>query len=292
MTEEQLMSLGLTLEGSEAVLPLTPGEATNPLTKTSIVSVRFMVMGDRLMIVEPPELVGAPLIHLGHIDDADALTDLVIKSLADHVFQVERRSSELTTLGLSPVVDPPSLQLSTKLQVDDFTFLLSTDRMGNVRVSQASRGGVELTTSTARAFELSEFRERRALESYLVAMFADMPLARPTPAPTAKARATAASEAAAQVVRGIPLRDVVKAFGNDGGIPPKSSLEILVELQVGDAKYRFAASRLGGTTFRGLLAGSEGKLWAERFELSEFPGPRALLAKTLKVPLTKVKVTA
>jgi|CXWL01.1.fsa_nt_gi hypothetical protein len=282
MTEEVLKKLGLVMEGSEAVLALTPGEARNPLTKDELTQVRFMVMGDRLMVVDPAELVGAPLIHLGHIEDGDALTDLVLKNLADHIFQVDRRSSELTMLGLHPMVDAPSLQLSTKMQVEDFTFLLATDRMGNFRVSQAIRGTVELTTSSARAFELSEFRERGALEAYLMAMFADVPpstlLPSPTPLPVV-------------AIRGIPLQDVIRAFGDDGTIPPKSSLEILVELKVGDRKYRFAAARLGGTTFRGLLAGSEGKLWAERFELADFPGPRELLAQALHIPVGQVKVS-
>ncbi|MBX7114427.1 MAG: hypothetical protein K1X64_08865 [Myxococcaceae bacterium] len=278
MTEEVLKKLGLEMEGTEAVLSLRPGEARNPLTKSDITAVRFMVMGDRLMIVEPPELVGAPLIHLGHIEDGDALTDLVLKNLSDHVFNVDRRSSELTMLGLHPVVDEKSLQLSAKLHSDDFTFLLATDRMGNFRVSQAMRGKMELTTSSARAFELSEFRERRALEAYLVAMFADVvSVAIGTPPPVV-------------AVRGIPLRDIVKAFGDEAAIPPKSSLEILVELKVGERKYRFAAARLGGTTFRGLLAGAEGKLWAERFELADFPGPSELLARALKIPIGQVKV--
>ncbi len=281
MTEEVLRKLGLAIEGTEVVLPLPPGEARNPLTKNDITAVRFMVMGDRLMIVEPPELVGAPLIHLGHIEDGDALTDLVLKNLSDHVFNVDRRSSELTMLGVHPVVDEHSLQLSAKLHADDFTFLLATDRMGNFRVSQAMRGKIELTTSSARAFELSEFRERRALEAYLVAMFADVP---------SVAVARISTPAPVVAVRGIPLQDIVKAFGEDAALPPKSPLEILVELKVGERKYRFAAARLGGTTFRGLLAGSEGKLWAERFELADFPGPRELLAQALKIPVAQVKV--
>ena len=53
---------------------------------------------------------------------------------------------------------------------------------------------------------------------------------------------------------------------------------------------RFAAARVVGRTFRGLLAGGQGKVWAERFDLGEFPGVVPLVARLLRVPATAVKV--
>ena len=53
-------------------------------------------------------------------------------------------------------------------------------------------------------------------------------------------------------------------------------------------RYRFAAARLAGRTFRGLLAGPQGKLWAERFELEDFPGVALLVADALGVSVDEV----
>jgi len=63
-----------------------------------------------------------------------------------------------------------------------------------------------------------------------------------------------------------------------------------MELQVQGKTYRFAATRVAGRTFRGLLAGAQGKLWAERFELEDFPGVVRLVADLLKVSPRSVKV--
>jgi hypothetical protein len=64
-------------------------------------------------------------------------------------------------------------------------------------------------------------------------------------------------------------------------------------LEAGGQAYRFAAARVAGRTFRGLLAGASGKLWAERFDLDDnFPGPRQLLAGLLGLPEDQVKVVA
>jgi hypothetical protein len=73
-------------------------------------------------------------------------------------------------------------------------------------------------------------------------------------------------------------------------VPGRSAVEVLIELRVGSESYRFAAARVSGRTFRGLLAGTAGKLWADRFELNEFPGIKALLAQLLGVAESKVEV--
>src|SRR5260370_26261732 len=44
-----------------------------------------------------------------------------------------------------------------------------------------------------------------------------------------------------------------------------------------------------GHTFRGMLAGAQGKVWAERFEMDEFPGVVELVASLFKVPKEQVE---
>ena len=87
------------------------------------------------------------------------------------IMHLQRRSQELTSLGFSPKVDPASLQLSVEINVGDWQFTIGTDRLGNFRVQRAENSGSEMTATSAHSFELSEFRERRSLETYLIAMF-------------------------------------------------------------------------------------------------------------------------
>lgn len=56
---------------------------------------------------------------------------------------------------------------------------------------------------------------------------------------------------------------------------------------------RFAAARVQGRTFRGLLAGPSGKLWAGRFDSwTASPEFVVLVAQVLKVSSDEVEVLA
>jgi len=304
LDRQVLEQLGLSVKDAEGVieaeLELTSGQAVNPLTRQFIAKAHFTVVGDRLITIFPAELVGMPPITLSHVSRAAALEDILVKSLNEAILHVQRRSEQLTALGLTPRVDPNSLQLSAEVRSPGFEFTIGTDRLGNFRVTRAICDGVEMTTTSAHAFELSEFREKGALESYLAAMFGDGRPPQPTPlikTPAPKRRADApdvdtepVSPSAGPPDQPLYFKDLVAAFGPGAAVPGRSQIEVLIELQVGSEHYRFAAARVSGRTFRGLLAGAQGKLWADRFELNEFPGIKALLAKLLGVPESRVEV--
>ncbi|MGQ0506600.1 MAG: hypothetical protein ACT4TC_14905 [Myxococcaceae bacterium] len=279
MNPSLLEELGLKVSSApgtrlEAELPLK-NALINPLTRKPINQVRFTVVDDRLLVIAPPALVGTAPVGLGRVEKASDLEDALIASFNDHIFHVQRRSAELTALGLFPKVDPESLQLSAEFDAQPFRFVIGTDKRGNFRVQRASRGTHELAVDAAvQPFELSEFREQGALAGYLQALFAE-----PHDGPQTPPRQALVS-----------FGEVVKRFGTSAVLPPKSSLEVLIELSVDSAHYRFAAARVSGNSFRGLLAGSSGKIWAERFELDQFPGVEPLVARLLKVPTARVKV--
>jgi hypothetical protein len=253
----------------EARLELRHGAALNPLTRTVIDHVTFTCMGDRLLYVGPQEFVGAQPINLAFLTPGTPLEDLVIQTLSDHLYQLERRSNELSALGLAPRVDPASLQLSASVSREPFTFLLGASRAGQFRVVKAEANGHSYTSAEPAVFELSEFRSREALADFLFAMFSDIVPRGSEPA--------------------LPVAEVFAAFG-DAVLAPMSALELVADLQVGNERLRFAAARVQGRVFRGLLAGPSGKIWAERFELDDFPGVRALVAELLQVPLEDVEV--
>lgn len=288
-----LEQLGLTVTEAdgvvEAELLLSDGQAFNPLTRQPIGHVSFTVMGDRLLYVGPPEFVGAQPINLAFITGATRLEDLVVKTLNEHLFQLERRSSELTAMGLNPRVDPATLQLTAELEADPLKFIIGANRAGQFRVARVFVDGAELTGAGAdTAFELSEHRDRGALLEFLLAMFREVAEQAEQDHPPSK-RKPSLTPVPMPPEAAVPFRDLAKAFG-DASLPPRSTLEVLATVRVKGEELRFAAARVQGRTFRGLLAGSKGKVWADRFELDAFPGIRALVADVLKVSVDDVQV--
>lgn len=265
----------------EAELELSSGMALNPLTRQVISTVNFTVMGDRLLYVGPPEFVGAQPINIAFLTPSTRLEDLAVQTLTDHLYQLERRSNELSALGIGAHVDPATLQLSAELERGPFRFTLGASRSGQFRVTRCIHDGRELTApGTPSSFELSEFRDRAALEDFLYAMFSDL---EGSPEPPPRIEPVTTEDPA------LAVKALFEAFG-DATIPPRTPVEIFCELKVGDEIVRFAAARLRGQTFRGLLANSAGKIWADRFDLDEFPGIRALVSELLDVPIEQIEV--
>jgi hypothetical protein len=288
-----LEQLGLTVTEAdgvvEAELAVSDGQAFNPLTRQPIERVSFTVMGDRLLYVGPPEFVGAQPINLAFITGATRLEDLVVNTLNEQLFQLERRSSELSAMGIPPKVDPATLQLTAELEAGPLKFVIAASRAGQFRVARVFVDGAELTGAGAdTAFELSEYRDRGALLEFLLALFRDVAEQAERDRPPSQ-RQPSLTPAPVPAEAAVPFKELAKAFG-DAALPPRSTLEVLATVRVKGEALRFAAARVQGRTFRGLLAGSQGKLWADRFELEAFPGIRALVADVLKVDVDDVQV--
>ncbi|MDQ3262885.1 MAG: hypothetical protein M3Y59_04385 [Myxococcota bacterium] len=290
MDPQRLSELGLTVResdlGLEVDLDLQTVPLVNPLTRNFIHKVTFTVLGDRLVAIDPPELVGSAPLSLVGIEKLSTLEDQINAAFNEHILHVQRRSSELQALGLDPRVDPQQLSLSAEVQTPDgFRFVIGSDKRGNFRVTEAHKGQTPLDVSVGHTFELSEFRERDALVGYLTALFHEEP---PPDAPTQPSyqRRDKSPPPPPRITYG----EVMARFSASALVPPRSSLELLVELSVNGAVYRFAAARVAGRTFRGLLAGATGKIWAERFELEEFPGVIPLVADLLGVTQGDVRV--
>ena len=293
MDRKDLERLGLTVRDVdgvlEAELEMQSGQAVNPLTRTVIETVTFTVLGDRLIAIDPAELVGTAPILVPHLKSASALEDIIVKSVNDSLLQAQRRSKELASLGISPKTDPRTLLCSAEIQVGDYKFTIGNDRQSNFRVVFATYKGADLTTSGMQPFELSEFREKAALEAYLAALYGEQPAESGKPPPASIP--VAAVPAAADDVS-IPTGELVAAFGTNAMIPPRCQLEVVIDLTVGKDRYRFVAARLDGKNFRGMLAGAAGKVWAERFDLETFPGVKALVSELLKVEPHTIEVAA
>jgi hypothetical protein len=280
MTTARLEQLGLRVEqgtaGPQAVLNLAESSRLeNPVTHQPISRVTFQLARDQLTPIDPPALVGLPPIMLGAVASAEDVPKLLSSAFDEYLFHLERRSAQLSALGLNPSVDPESLELSAELDAGPLSFKVVSDRQGNFRVGRTRKAGGLVVGGAQHRFELSEFRDRGALGNYLTALVEES--APRTPSGSASARLVGYSE-------------ISRAFGAGALVPPRSSLEVLVQLTVNGESYRFAAVRQVGRTFRGLLAGAKGKVWSERFELDDFPGVVRLVADLLKVSPEAVKV--
>lgn len=273
----------------EANLTLQGGQAMNPLTRKMIDTVSFTVMGDRLLFVGPPEFVGAAPINLAFLTAATRLEDLVVQTLTDQLFQLERRSNELTSMGISPRVDPTTLQLVADIDRPPLKITIGANRTGQFRIVRTIHDGAELTNAGQNVFELSEFFDRRALEEFLVAFYSDILEASDLQPPVAQTPMSTGSFKPPLEDVTITFRELFSAFG-DTLLPPRSPLEIVADVRVGGKQLRFAAARVQGRTFRGLLAGPSGKIWSDRFELDEFPGIRGFIAALMEVPFDDVEV--
>jgi hypothetical protein len=255
-------------DGTQAELPLS-ASLINPVSSGLVTNVTFAIAGDLVTPIAPPELSGLPSLNLTQLPTADALEAALSASFDISLAALTRRTEELTALGIQPNIDPTTLMLSAEVVADDHRFLLMADRRGHFEVEAAQRAGVPLPVPPGQVFDLSEFREGRSLATFLLALVE--PNAAPRPA------------AAPRAARPLFFEEVAGVFGRGAALPVRSQLEILITLRAGGVEYRFAAARLHGRTFRGLLAGPQGKLWAERFTLEVFPGARELLAQALGV---------
>jgi hypothetical protein len=274
MDTSKLEQLGLTLEeapeGPLATLELGEGSLLeNPVTRQSISRVTFQVSGERLIPVAPPALVGMPAVPLHAVSTRSDIALSVTSSFDDYLFHIERRSAQLHSMGLHPNLDPETLELSAELEAGRLSLLLAADRLGQFRVARVRREGKEIAGLPAYRFELFDFRDQHSLASYLETLIEER-LAHPHP----PALATPGL---------VHYEEISRAFGAQAVVPPRSALEVLVQLRVNGELYRFAAARVQGRTFRGLLAGAKGKVWAERFELDGFPGIVHLVADLFQV---------
>jgi hypothetical protein len=279
---DRLTELGLGVTdaeaGVEAVLQLgTP--LLNPLAQRPIPSGVFALAEDRLIPLEPPELVGLPPLSLQGVRSRSELEQQLAGAFQTHLIALQRRSTELRTLGFAPQVNPETLELLAGIDDPPFRFLLAGDKRGQLRIAEAAREGKEAVTDVGDPFDLSEFPNRAGLLAHLRALLG---------APEVEAVAIAAPPAA----RPIDYRELLEHFGSTAWIPAAAAIDVVVTLRAGGTAYRFAAMRVGERTFRALLAGPSGKVWADQFQLDAFPGVSSVVAAALGIPESEVELVS
>jgi hypothetical protein len=265
MEAERLARLGLTVQegaaGPEVVLPLQRS-VVNPLTLRAVPTVTLALAEELLIPVDPPELVGLPPLAVDSVNEAPELEEQLLAGFDAHVARLQEMASTLEALGLSPCVDSASLEVRAEAQVGGLRILLGGDKQGRFRVVEVHRAGMLLRSEVGTPFLPDQFADGAALQAYLAALV---------------------GEAAAAPRTGVAFGELAERFGPAARVPPTSTLELVSDFTVRGERYRFVAARVRGRTFRGLLAGPDGKKWAEHFQLEDFAGVADVAARALGV---------
>ncbi len=264
MEAERLAQLGLTVHegaaGPEVVLPLQRS-VVNPLTRRPVPAVTLALAEALLIPVDPPELVGLPPLAVDSLTEAPELEARLLAGFDEHVAGLEAMASRLEALGLQPCVDPGSLEVRGEAQVGGLRVVLGADKQGKVRILQVHRAGALLRSEVGAPFALAQFPDAATLQAHLLAVAGD----------------------AAAPGTGVGYGELAERFGPAAHVPSTSALELVSDFTVRGERYRFVAARVRGRTFRGLLAGPDGKKWAEHFQLEDFPGVADVASRALGV---------
>ncbi len=261
---DRLAQLGLTVQegaaGPEVVLPLQRS-VVNPLTRRLVPAVTLAVAEELLIPVDPPELVGLPPLSVDAATEAPELEARLLAGFEEHVERLQAMASRLEALGLTPCVEPGSLEVRAEAQVGGMRLLLGGDKQGKLRILEVHRAGALLRTEVGAPFALGQFPDAAALQAHLSSLLGEATAPR----------------------TGLGYGELAERFGPAARVPPASALEVVCDFTVRGQRYRFVAARVRGRTFRGLLAGPDGKKWADHFQLEDFAGVADVAARALGV---------
>jgi hypothetical protein len=257
------------------------GRLLHPATGQPIARGRFVVAGhDHLRFLDPP------LAALGEVDfsthDRLAALELALSSaLGRRAGTLRDLAARLRELRLDAGVDPERLAVRAVVKTPSHAFEILGDPEG-VRVSRvAPVGGTPFEVSPEfPPLDLAAYRSPAELELFLSGALPRMRAAEPAHAPAAPA-ASGALEATPPPRNALTLASLARIFGEQAILAPNAMVELVQEFQHGGTRYRFVAAREAGTLFRGRLIGPGGDVWTERFELSDFPGTRRVVARAL-----------
>jgi hypothetical protein len=262
------------------------GRVVHPFTGQSIQRARFVVAGhDRLTFLDPP-LAALGSVEFYEHERLPAFEAAVAAALVRLHGQLEEVAARLRALRLEVAIDGERLQLRTVVKAPGHAFEILGGADG-ARVSRvAPVGGRPQDVAPSFApLDLRQFGSGTELEDFLVASLPQMetqPAVTPAPIPVSTPpphlEATPAPRTALTLAR------LAQVFGEEAMLPPNAMVELVQEFQYAGTRYRFVASREMGTRFKGRLIGPSGDVWSGKFELSTFPGTRAVVALALGAP--------
>jgi hypothetical protein len=274
-----------TLEGDLAL-----SRVAHPATGQPIGRARFVVSGhDHLRFIDPP-LSALGAVSFYEHERAAALEQAVAAALQHRSGVLQDLAARFRALRLEAALDPDRLAVRAVVKSTTHAFeILGTP--DGVRVSRvAPVGGVPYEVSADfPPLDLAAFAALADLELYLSSAASGMASAtsrvsQPGSAAAPSGAPGGALEATPPPRNALTLAALAKVFGEDAILAPNAMVELLQEFQHGGTRYRFVAAREMGVRFKGRLIGPSGDVWSGRFDLSDFPGTRRVVALALGAP--------
>ena len=265
------------------------GRVVHPVSGQTIQRARFLVSGhDRLSFVDPPLAALGPIDFYQH-ERLIAFESAVAAALTGLHRQLEDVAARLRALQLEVTIDTERLQLRTVVKAPGHAFEI-LGRADGARVSRVAPvgGRPQEVAADFPPLDLRQFSRGAELEDFLVASLDQMVVpSAVTPVPAPATQAAAQLEATPAPRNALTLARLAEVFGADAMLPPNAMVELVQEFQYAGTRYRFVAGREMGTRFKGRLIGPNGDVWSDKFELSGFPGTRAVVALALGASISE-----
>ncbi|BDG06509.1 hypothetical protein [Anaeromyxobacter oryzae] len=268
-----------TLEGELAF----SGRVVHPATGQPLARGRFVVVGhDKLRFVDPP-LASVGELNFYEHERSTSLEQALAQALARHAAALQDVAARMRALRLEAALDPERLaaRAVVKTATHAFEILGGVDAVRVSRVAPVGGQPFEVAPGFP-PLELSEYASPTDLEIYLVNA---VPRMQAAPAPVRAAATPPGAVVATPPPRNaLTLAALARVFGEDAILAPNAMVELVQEFVYGNTRLRFVAAREVGTRFKGRLIGPNGDVWADRFELENFPGTRKVVALALGAP--------
>jgi len=273
-----------TLEGEL----LFSGVLRHPATGQVLQRARFQVQGHDLLHFADAPLAALPPVSFYDCERVSILEQRIGEALQRRVRQLQDQATRLRTLGFEVAVDIERLAARVVAKTPTHAFELLGGAEG-IRVTRvAPVGGRPFDVPpTFPPVRPEDHESRTDVEVWLAQRIPEMEqasreAARPALTPSGSAAASRV-EAMPPPRNALTLGQLVRAFGEAGVLAPSAPVEVVQEFQFAGTRYRFAALRDVGTSFKARLIGPAGDVWSDRFDVANFPGTASLVAAALGV---------
>ncbi|HSM91970.1 MAG TPA: hypothetical protein VLT47_03725 [Anaeromyxobacteraceae bacterium] len=267
---------------------LTFGRVVHPATGQPIQKARFVVTGhDHLRFVDAPLSALGPVNFQLH-DKVAGIEQWVVQALQQRAAALQDVALRMRLARIDAQVDPDRLAARAVLKTATHAFEIIGTAEG-VRVTRVAPvgGSPYEVAGDFPPLDLARFPSATDLEIFLVGSVNQMRAATPVPSQSAPRAGPAPAAGSAGLVAtaaprsALTLAAISQVFGADSILAPNAMIELIQEFEYAGTRYRFVATREMGTRFKGRLIGPNGDVWSDKFELSEFPGTRKVVANAL-----------
>ncbi|HSN13223.1 MAG TPA: hypothetical protein VLT61_01235 [Anaeromyxobacteraceae bacterium] len=278
--------LGADRESLEGELAFT--RVAHPATGQPIPRARFAVSGhDHLRFVDPPLASLGPVNFYNH-EKLATLEQAVAAALQQRAAALQDVALKMRLAHLDAQVDADRVAVRAVLKTATHAFEIigAPDGIRVTRVAPVGGAPYEVAGDFP-PLVLSQFPTPTDLEVYLVGNVNQMrpaaavAAARPLRAGPPPAGGQAGLVATPAPRTALTLAAVAQVFGADSILAPNAMIELIQEFEYAGTRYRFVATREMGTRFKGRVIGPNGDVWADKFELANFPGTRKVVAAAL-----------